>query len=327
MDNTKKKSVASEVNVSIYATVFAKLPDFLYLLDRNCLLIDCNDNFLKLLGVKTINKTIVGAVYNTMSQHGPWSDAQTQIFKQQDIDTILSGSAQTDETELPIFDDNGNIIYFKATRIPLLDSTGEVDGLLVILRDISAQKPIFGPIKTIKKESHHAHPNEPRTNNRPLRKLAAESELQGDSEHKYQPKILLIEDSPVAQLAAKSVLMRCNCLVDVAGDESQFDACFLPGKYDLVFMDIGLENTSGYAFAKQLRKKEQDSGHKVPIIALTGFDPLLVSLDCGYYQMEGAIGKPLKPHQAKQILERYIHQLDIEVTGLTPGVSHLIFQY
>ena len=28
MDNTKKKSVASEVNVSIYATVFAKLPDF-----------------------------------------------------------------------------------------------------------------------------------------------------------------------------------------------------------------------------------------------------------------------------------------------------------
>ncbi len=46
---------------------------------------------------------------------------------------------------------------------------------------------------------------------------------------------------------------------------------FKPGKYDLVLMDIGLEETSGYVVAKQLRKKEEKTKHHVPIIALTGF--------------------------------------------------------
>lgn len=306
MDNTRKKSVTTRISLPVYAHAFAQMPDYLYLLDNNCVLLDCNDNFLNLLGLDTINKETVDSVYTMMAQLGLWTEHQTQIFKQNDINTILSGTVKTDELELPVFDKNGHIIYFKASRIPLIDDSGAVLGLLVIIQDITHQKYQSGQLETIRRElhTHNAQERQP-----------TKAELTF-FEQKYSPKILLIEDNTIAQQAAKSVLMSCNCVVDAVINEAQFDEVFKPGNYDLVFMDIGLENTSGYAFAKQLRKKEQGSGHKVPIIALTGFDPELVSLDCGYYDMEGAIGKPLKASQVRQILQHYIHHIDIDVIGL-----------
>ena len=140
MDNTRKKSAATHVSLPVYANAFAQMPDYLYLLDSNCVLINCNDNILKLLGLDALDKETVGSVYNMMDHYGLWTESQTQIFKQNDINTILSGTAKTDELELPVFDDKGNIIYFKATRIPLVESSGAVSGLLVIIRDITSQK-------------------------------------------------------------------------------------------------------------------------------------------------------------------------------------------
>ena len=84
-------------------------------------------------------------------------------------------------------------------------------------------------------------------------------------------------------------------------------------------MDIGLEGTSGYMLAKEVRKLEQGSRYRVPIIALTGFDAEIVKSDCEYYQMEGAIHKPLTVEQVRQIIQHYIKHIDIDVAGLHQG--------
>jgi CheY-like chemotaxis protein len=91
---------------------------------------------------------------------------------------------------------------------------------------------------------------------------------------------------------------------------------FEPGRYDLVFMDIGLEDTSGYVVSKKFRQLEKDTEHHVPIIALTSYEADIVKYDCDDYTMEGALTKPLTSEQAKQIIQHYIYHIDIPVRGL-----------
>ena len=330
MDNIRKKSANLHENLHVYVEAFKQMPGFMYLLDNNCVLIGCNHNLLQLLQLEKIDNNTVGAIYTILVENGLWNEEQIQLFKQNDINTLMSGVPKTDEIELPVFNDKDEIIYFKSARIPLHNSSNEVLGLLVIMWDVTDQKHMTAQLEAIQRELHtfngqkntsppHTIPplhQKPSQQQETKTKKTNTATLEDMPKSKKSPQILLIEDNTVAQQAAKSVLMRCNCLVDVVDNESQFDKIFDAGKYDLVFMDIGLENTSGYAFAKQIRKKEHGTKHKVPIIALTGFDPDLVSLDCGYYQMEGAIGKPLKIEQVRQLLQRYLYQIDIEVNGL-----------
>ncbi len=61
---------------------------------------------------------------------------------------------------------------------------------------------------------------------------------------------------------------------------------------------------------------EKDTGQRVPIIALTGYEADVVKYDCVDYFMEGALTKPLTSEQAKQIIQHYIYHIDIPVRGL-----------
>jgi CheY-like chemotaxis protein len=129
----------------------------------------------------------------------------------------------------------------------------------------------------------------------------------------------MIEDNIIAQNVEKALLMALNCQVDIAESGDKALQLFGPGKYDLVLMDIGLEDTSGYVVAKQLRNMEKDTNHHVPIIALTGYEADVVKYDCEQYFMEGAITKPLTSEQAEQIIKHYVYHMDIPVNGLKSG--------
>lgn len=126
----------------------------------------------------------------------------------------------------------------------------------------------------------------------------------------------MIEDNLIAQNVESALLSALNCQVDIAGTGSMALELFEPGKYDLVLMDIGLTDTSGYVVAKNLRKQEKNTPYHVPIIALTGYEADVVKYDCEQYFMEGAITKPLSSEQAKQLIQHYIYHQDTEITGL-----------
>lgn len=126
----------------------------------------------------------------------------------------------------------------------------------------------------------------------------------------------MVEDNSIAQKAAQALLMQLDCHVDVAESGDKAALLFEPGKYDLVFMDIGLEDTSGYVVSKKIRQLEQSTEYHVPIIALTGYQADIVKYDCEDYSMEGALTKPLTTEQAKQIIQHYIYHIDIPIHGL-----------
>ncbi|MDP2364101.1 MAG: response regulator, partial [Ignavibacteria bacterium] len=135
-------------------------------------------------------------------------------------------------------------------------------------------------------------------------------------ESKKTPHVLLIEDNETSRRMSQVILMQLNCLVDTADSEPQVCTMFKPGQYDLVLMDIKLNDTSGYAIAKYIRTKEQKAGEHVSIIALTGYPAENLMLDCIRYHIDGAITKPLGLEQAQQLIQRYVFNHDVPVVRL-----------
>lgn len=304
MKKTIKETKGSISNSQLYEKAFLHTQGYSYLLDKNGILINCNHRFRQLLTLDTLPEKKPGLLYKLMSEQGLWSDVQAAMLKETDINVLLNGVEQLNTPELPVLDGKGGVIYYQGSRIPLCDKKGNVIGLLVILNDITEQNNREKQIKKITSQLQQNNADEESHTENPSRKMRSDS-----------PRILVVEDNTLAQKAAQAILMNNDCLVDVADNEKDFNRLFVPGKYDLVFMDIGLENTSGYVMAKQIRQQETDTGFHVPVIALTGFEADVVRDDCSYYQMEGVITKPLTAEQVKQIIQHYIFHINLEITG------------
>ena len=274
--------------------IINSIPDIVYWIDVNCNLIGCNNHFVNLLGIQELSD-FKGTPYNQMKKCAHWPDDRIESLKLDDMKVIFSGEARNNVQEAPIIAENGTPLYFKANRVPMCDENKNVVGLVVVLTDISI----------IKKLEQRLAPKQQK--NKSNNDLFADGRI---------PSILMIEDNLIAQNVEKALLTGLNCNVDIAESGDKALELFGPGKYDLVLMDIGLEDTSGYVVAKQLRNMEKDTQFCVPIIALTGYEADVVKYDCEQYYMQGAITKPLTSEQAEQIIKHFIYHQDVPVQGL-----------
>jgi PAS domain S-box-containing protein len=277
-----------------YMDIINSVPDAVYWIDINCHLLGCNNNFVKLMGLNQV-RDFNGTPYEQMKKFAHWTDPRIEALRLDDMKVIFSGQPHYSLDEKPVLAEDGNFLYFKATRVPMYDENKKINGLIVVLTDVSATK------KLQEKQEEKGEP-----------KVSREQGLKEN----HLPSVLMIEDNIIAQNVERALLTALNCRVDIAETGDKAIELFGPGKYDLVLMDIGLENTSGYVVAKQLRDMEKNTSHHVPIIALTGYAADVVKYDCGEYFMEGAITKPLTSEQAEQIIKHYVYHMDVPVSGL-----------
>lgn len=277
-----------------YLEIINCVPDAVYWTDVNCNLIGCNNNFITLMGLKNPDQ-LKETPYELMINQAHWREDRVEALKLDDMNVIFAASPQYNIVEKEIIDSKNNRLYFKSTRVPMYDDKKRLIGLIVVLTDITELQQL--------KENK----------NREAKRTS--SPLEDMTTHRL-PNVLMIEDNLIAQNVERALLTALNCHVDVADTGDKALQLFNPGKYDLVLMDIGLEDTSGYVVAKQLRSKEKDTEHHVPIIALTGYEADVVKYDCEQYFMEGAITKPLTSEQAEQIIKHYIYHMDVDVPGL-----------
>ncbi|ASQ46024.1 response regulator [Legionella clemsonensis] len=301
-----KRTEESEIIHQYSKDILAAMPNLVYILDKNCTFVGANTNFLTLVGFEN-NEQLAGKTYKEMTEFLPWSDERTQMFKRDDINALLSGESAYKVSEPPIIRAKDNVLYYESSRVPILDKDKNVVGLVVILTDVTAYKRMQEQLAKIKEQLQQ---NNIKSHTVPVMRHAKSANL------KKIPKILMVEDNSIAQKATQALLMQLDCHVDVADSGDKAISLFKPGKYDLVFMDIGLEGTSGYVVSKEIRKMEDKSEYRVPIIALTGYEADVVKYDCVDYFMEGALTKPLTSEQAKQIIQHYVYDIDIPVRGL-----------
>lgn len=137
----------------------------------------------------------------------------------------------------------------------------------------------------------------------PAISVANKLELKIESQESVNLEILLIEDVALNVAVAKAMLIKLGSKVDVANTGSEAMDLFRPGRYQLILLDMQLEDMTGFELAHWLRQEYQ-AEDLPPIIALTadltqgrerylakGFDDFLA--------------KPLSPSELRAALLRH----------------------
>ncbi len=134
------------------------------------------------------------------------------------------------------------------------------------------------------------------------------------------PLVLLVEDNPMIQIATEGLLNSAGFRVNIAGTGAEALESFVPGKYALIYMDIGLPDMQGYDVAAAIRKKENELNAvtEIPIVALTGHGAVDVQTFCGHSGMQGILSKPITPEKIRGVWQRYGKGEMIDVPGMTP---------
>jgi CheY-like chemotaxis protein len=110
-------------------------------------------------------------------------------------------------------------------------------------------------------------------------------------------RILLAEDNLINQKLVARLLEHKGYQVTAVGNGREALAELDRKKFDLVLMDIQMPVMDGYECAAEIRKREQPSGSRIPIIALTAHytaEKHPCRPDCG---VDEYVFKPLRPKQ------------------------------
>jgi CheY-like chemotaxis protein len=82
-------------------------------------------------------------------------------------------------------------------------------------------------------------------------------------------RVLVVEDNPVNQMLATRVLQKKGHSVVVAGNGRQALEALAGQKFDVVLMDVNMPEMDGLAATAAIRAREEGTGRRVPIVALT----------------------------------------------------------
>jgi len=119
-----------------------------------------------------------------------------------------------------------------------------------------------------------------------------------------KPHVLLVEDSKPASMVASMILTELGCLVDVADTGEKALELVNQNKYDLIFMDLGLPNTTGIEVTEKIKQIEEMQ--KIPVIALTAHGTDEMKENCFKVGMAGFIVKPLEAERADSFLKKHV---------------------
>jgi two-component system aerobic respiration control sensor histidine kinase ArcB len=121
------------------------------------------------------------------------------------------------------------------------------------------------------------------------------------------PKILLVEDSPIALKVLESIIKSADCRFTSATDGEQALALAKSNHFDLIITDIGLPGISGIELARYIREWEKESLREaVPIIGLTGHAKDAAMAECLESGMNNVFTKPASLIMIKEILNQFV---------------------
>ena len=270
-----------------YLSIINCMPGIVYWVDINCKLKGYNHRFVELLGIKGV-KDFVGTPYEQMTKFTNWSEACIEAFRLDDMAVLFSGEPKYNIEEPPVYNEKGEVSYYLANRVPLFDKNKRVIELVVVLTDITARKKAEESLRALQQP------------NGGVAVLPPEEVL----------NVLMVEDNLIAQKEVETILKALNCQVNIAASGGEALLLFVPGKYDIVFMDIGLQDISGFKVAQKFREIEKNTEHHVPIIALTSYQADKTKQGKMENFMDGELLKPFSCEQAKKIIRRCIYHED-----------------
>jgi CheY-like chemotaxis protein len=115
-------------------------------------------------------------------------------------------------------------------------------------------------------------------------------------------RILVAEDTPVNQKFITHLLEKDGHKVKLACDGAEAIAFASEEEFDVIFMDVQMPGTDGFAATAKIREQEKAAGTHTPIIALTAHALAGYRERCVAGGMDDYLSKPVKIAEVRRLL-------------------------
>ncbi len=123
------------------------------------------------------------------------------------------------------------------------------------------------------------------------------------AESRRSLRILLAEDGLVNQKVACGLLDRRGHQVVVANNGREAVEAFEREAFDLVLMDVMMPEMDGFEATAAIREREQATGKRIPIVAMTAHALLDDRDRCLKAGMDAYLSKPVQPQAMYEMIE------------------------
>jgi two-component system, sensor histidine kinase and response regulator len=138
----------------------------------------------------------------------------------------------------------------------------------------------------------------------------------------YRPlQILLAEDNKVNQRLASRLLEKKGHTVVPVGNGLEALEALEKGRFDLVLMDVQMPQMSGFEATAAIRAREQRTGARIPIIAMTAHAMTGDRERCLEAGMDDYVSKPIHPQQLFQAIDNAV-RVSVELEEKVASASH-----
>jgi len=120
-----------------------------------------------------------------------------------------------------------------------------------------------------------------------------------DPQWRWEPRVLVVDDDPVCQLAARRLFKNLGIAADVVADGTDAVRVSAEWPYVAIFMDCGTEAVDGYRTARQIRARD-GLDHSPPVVAVTSLSREV----CLASGMDHHLAKPLRLETLQAECER-----------------------
>ncbi len=117
-------------------------------------------------------------------------------------------------------------------------------------------------------------------------------------------RVLVAEDSPTNQMLAVRILEELGCTVDLADNGHEAVTLASSRRYDLILMDCQMPDMDGFQAAAAIRRRENGSSSRVPIVALTANAIQGDRERCLAAGMDDHLAKPIQPDALRRLVPR-----------------------
>lgn len=119
-------------------TLIENMPCNVYWVDKECKMINCNQNVLNML--QMTREEFRGKTYEEISQIAQWPEGLAQKLKNDDLHVMHSGTPIFGIEDPPIPHGDGTFSNFLTSRVPLRNQEGDILGIAGISMDVTALK-------------------------------------------------------------------------------------------------------------------------------------------------------------------------------------------
>ncbi len=118
-------------------------------------------------------------------------------------------------------------------------------------------------------------------------------------------RVLVAEDNAINQKVATRMLSKLGCRVDVGANGAEAVDLWRQLPYDVIFMDCQMPEMDGFEATREIRRIEQPSGRRTPIVALTANAMSGDREKCLEAGMDDFISKPVDEARLREALARW----------------------